>query len=63
VRAQPKIKLTAWAARKWDPPPCRRTLHLWAKNARISPQPELVGHTYYVEPNAQYIDRNGNVTS
>jgi len=63
VRAQPKIKLADWAARNWSPPPCRRTLHRWAQNAQIDPPPQLVGHTYYVEPNARYVDRNGNVTS
>jgi hypothetical protein len=60
MRPQPKIKLTAWAARKWDPPPCKRTLINWTRNARIEPQPERVGHTYYVAPDAKYIDRDGN---
>lgn len=60
MKPQPKIKLTAWAARKWDPPPCKRTLINWTRDARIEPQPERVGHTYYVDPNAKYIDRDGN---
>jgi hypothetical protein len=60
MKPQPKIPLRTWAARKWDPPPCRRTLYTWAQNARIVPQPEMIGKTYYVAPDAVYIDKNGN---
>lgn len=63
MSAVPKIPLRTWAARKWDPPPCRRTLYLWAQNARIHPQPERIGKTYYVVPDAVYIDRDGNPTT
>lgn len=63
MRAQPKITLRTWASRKWDPPPCPRTLQRWVKNANIDPPAEKVGREYYVDPDAKYIDKNGNVTS
>lgn len=63
MRNQPKIPLQIWAARKWDPPPCKRTLYNWVRNASIEPPPERVGKTFYVAPDAQYVDKDGNVTS
>lgn len=63
MRAEPKITLKEWAARKWSPPPCPRTLHRWTQNAQIDPPPEKLGRTFYVSASAQYVDKNGNVTS
>lgn len=63
MREPPKITLRTWAKRKWDPPPSARTLQRWVHNANIDPPPEKVGREYYVEPDAKYIDNNGNVTS
>jgi hypothetical protein len=63
MRQQPKIKLQEWAARRFEPPPCRRTLYRWVKNSLIEPQPTRIGREYWVERDAHCVDRNGNVTS
>lgn len=52
---KPKILLTAWAARHFDPPPAERTLRVWARDGRIYPAPIKVGRSYYVEQDAQHI--------
>lgn len=51
-----KITLEAWAAPRWSPPPSIKTLRRWARECRIFPPPEKVGRTYYVDPEARYID-------
>lgn len=50
-----KIKLTAWAARLYDPTPSLWTLRRWVREGQIHPVPELVGKTYYVEETARRI--------
>jgi hypothetical protein len=57
MRAQPKITLPEWAAKNWSPPPTARTLATWASNGYIKPMPEKIGRTYYVQPDAKYIDQ------
>jgi hypothetical protein len=52
----PKITLQAWAAPRYSPPPSIKTLRRWVREHRIFPRPELVGRTYYVDPDARYID-------
>lgn len=51
----PKITLTAWAAKHFDPPPVENTLRIWARNGRIVPAPLKIGRTYFVEPDAIHI--------
>lgn len=51
-----KITLQAWAEPRYSPPPSIKTLRRWARECRIFPAPELVGRTYYVDPDARYID-------
>jgi predicted site-specific integrase-resolvase len=48
-----KIKLTAWAAKHYDPAPPIYTLRRWAREGEIVPQAELVGKEYYVDENAR----------
>lgn len=38
--------------------PHRNTLHNWRRSARIYPLPIKVGRTYFVSPDAEYIDPN-----
>jgi hypothetical protein len=58
-----RITLPSWAGKKFDPPPCRRTLERWARNGNISPQPVKIGREWRVAPDANYVDRNGNVAA
>jgi hypothetical protein len=51
-----KITLEAWAAPLFDPVPKIKTLRLWARECRIFPRPQKVGRTYYVDPDARYVD-------
>lgn len=51
-----KITLEAWAAQLYDPPPSIKTLRRWTRECRIFPRPQLLGRTYYVDPEARYID-------
>lgn len=53
-----KITLEAWAAERYTPPPSIHTLRRWARECRIFPLPEKIGRTYYVDPDARYIDPN-----
>jgi hypothetical protein len=53
-----KITLEAWAAKYWDPAPSIHTLRLWTRNGRIFPWPEKAGRTYYVDPNARYLEKD-----
>jgi predicted site-specific integrase-resolvase len=48
-----KVKLSAWAAKRYDPPPSDWVLRKWVRTGEIHPAPELVGKTYYVEDNAR----------
>lgn len=57
-----KITLMAWAAAHYDPPPGRETLRRWARDCRIFPFPKKVGRTYYVDPDARYIDPKNPVS-
>ncbi len=53
---KPKIPLNDWAKRRFNPPPCRETQRRWVRACRIYPEPELVGRTYYVDEDAQYVN-------
>lgn len=57
-----RITLPAWAAKNWEPPPSQRTLERWARNGNIAPAPQKIGRSYYVLPDARYVDRNGRET-
>lgn len=48
------IPITAWAERTYDPPPSIHTLRKWARDGRISPQPQLAGREYRVMEDAVY---------
>lgn len=50
-----KIKLTEWAARRYNPLPPIYTLRRWAREGEIQPQPELVGKEYYVLEHAERV--------
>jgi predicted site-specific integrase-resolvase len=50
-----KIKLEAWAAQRYDPPPSAWVLRKWVRDGEISPMPERVGNHYYVEHTARRI--------
>lgn len=50
------IPLTAWAAQVYgDQAPNIDTLRRWAREARISPKPVKHGRTYFVAPDAAYV--------
>jgi hypothetical protein len=49
----PKIKLCEWAAKHYSPPPSLWTLRRWVRMGEIYPAPELVGRSYYVDPDAK----------
>jgi hypothetical protein len=46
------ILLSIWAGRKFDPPPCQRTLQKWARDGRIYPKPIRIGRPYWVQEDA-----------
>jgi hypothetical protein len=48
-----KVRLEAWAAARYDPPPSLWVLRRWVRDGEIYPPAELVGRTYYVEHNAR----------
>ena len=51
------VTLEAWAKATYgDAAPGVATLRRWAREARIFPQPEKHGRTYFVRPDAQYLD-------
>lgn len=50
-----KVLLTAWAAKRYDPPPSLWVLRKWARAGEIYPAPELVGRNYYVDENARRV--------
>lgn len=51
-----KVTLAGWAELHFSPPPSLHTLRRMARENRITPQPILVGKTYYVEPTARVVD-------
>lgn len=60
---EPKlITLDDWADRMFgDAKPHRNTLRNWRKMGLISPLPVKCGKTYFVEPNAVYMDEAGEL--
>lgn len=51
------LTLPAWArARYGDNAPGLATLRRWAREQRIFPAPEKHGRTYFVRPDAEYLD-------
>jgi hypothetical protein len=53
-----KIRLDAWIARQFDPPPHIATARIWVHQGKIWPAPVKVGRAYYVEENATFQDSN-----
>lgn len=53
-----KIKLDAWLAREFDPPPHIVTARNWIHQGKIWPAPVKVGRAYYVDENATFQDAN-----
>jgi len=51
-----KLSLEKWAEANFDPVPTLNTLRRWAREAKIFPAPVNHGRSYYVEPDAQYIE-------
>lgn len=55
------VTLTAWASATYgEAAPSLATLRRWARDQRIFPAPEKHGRTYFVRPDAQYLD-TGNL--
>lgn len=52
------IKLSAWAAARYDPPPSDWVLRRWARDGEITPAPERVGRDWYVRVDARRINPN-----
>lgn len=50
-----KITLEAWAAKHYDPAPSQYILRRWVRAGEVLPEPEKVGHSYYVDPNARRV--------
>lgn len=51
------LTLKEWAQRIYGPAaPSMGTLRRWVREARITPLPEKHGRTYFVEPDARYVD-------
>lgn len=51
------LTLTEWATRRYgDAAPSLATLRRWAREALIFPVPKKHGRTYFVQPDAQYLD-------
>lgn len=51
------ITLDAWAQREYGgAKPTQQTLQRWARESRISPAPRKHGRTYFVAPDAKYVD-------
>lgn len=53
-----KIKLDAWLAREFDPPPYIGTARIWIQQGKIWPPPVKVGRAFYVEETATFQDRS-----
>lgn len=50
------ITLERWAQRVYgDDAPSQQTLQRWAREARIKPRPQKHGRTFYVAPDAEYV--------
>lgn len=62
---EPKlIPLNIWAARRYgDGAPSIKTLRRWVRDAKIQPQPEKNGRSYFVSENATYVDWSVSGTS
>lgn len=51
------ITLEVWAAQLFgEASPTRDTLRRWCRETKIHPAPQKIGRTYYVSPDAQYVD-------
>lgn len=48
-----KITLKEWAARRYNPVPSKWILGKWVASGDLSPPPEIVGKTYYIDENAR----------
>ena len=56
------ISLDAWAERMFGAEkPHRNTLRNWRKAGLICPLPVKCGRTYFVEPDAVYMDEGGEL--
>ena len=53
-----RVTLQAWAEGNLgiEPTPCYRTLLRWLHSDLIYPRPVKVGKSYYVDPDAVYVD-------
>lgn len=55
------IRITTWAASKFEDVPADKTLWRWARGGRIWPPPKKVGRNWLVSPDARYVDRDDPV--
>lgn len=52
------ITLSEWSRQTFgDHKPHRATLSRWISNGLIQPYPKKIGRTYFVQPDAEYVDR------
>ncbi|WKN20873.1 excisionase [Azotobacter vinelandii] len=51
-----KMTLDKWAEATFNPAPNIQTIRKWVREGRIFPAPVKHGRSYYVEPDAQYIE-------
>ncbi|MDN7592369.1 excisionase [Burkholderia seminalis] len=58
MKGQPKlIPISVWAEQTFgEYAPHRNTLRSWVRNGKIRPVPVKVGRSYFVKPDAEYID-------
>lgn len=51
------MRLERWAVEKYgEDQPSIHTLRRWARDGRIFPAPVKQGRSYYVQPEAEYLD-------
>jgi hypothetical protein len=50
------VTLELWALSKFAPTPHPNTLRAWARDGKIIPQPNKIGRSYFVHPQAQHIN-------
>jgi predicted site-specific integrase-resolvase len=50
------LTLQEWANHAYETPPALNTLRRWAREGRIQPAPEKHGRSYFVQPEARYVE-------
>lgn len=58
LRPNGALTLDEWARARFDQIPHANTLRKWAREKQIKPEPVLVGRSYFVAPDAQYVGKS-----